>query len=108
MQALIGKWNVPFVIMHIQGQTRKHAKKTIYDDVVEEINYFFENQIKTFQKHGASKFIIDPGFGFGKTMNIIIPCLIIFNAFCGTFEYPVLAGISQEVDDQQGPWDQSG
>jgi dihydropteroate synthase len=68
MPALIGKHNIPFVIMHIQGIPETMQERPEYGDIVNDIHSFFERQIRLFRKAGAGKLIIDPGFGFGKSL----------------------------------------
>ena len=91
MAPLIGKHNLPFVIMHIQGRPGNMQKDPFYEDVVEEITVFFEKQIKLFQAHGANHLILDPGFGFGKTLAHNYSILKNLDHF-KALDYPLLAG----------------
>jgi dihydropteroate synthase len=95
MAPLIGKRNVPYVIMHIQGRPGNMQQNPVYNDVVEDIASFFEKQIITFQEHGASQLILDPGFGFGKTLKHNYKLLKDLKRFT-SFGYPILAGISRK------------
>ncbi len=95
MAPLIGKWNVPFVIMHIQGRPGNMQQNPTYNNVVEDIKAFFEKQIATFQEAGASKFILDPGFGFGKNDEHNYALLSNLHIFA-EMGYPVMVGLSRK------------
>ena len=95
MQELIGKYNIPFVIMHIQGKPENMQKDPRYDDVVEEIYKFFEARIDTLKKKGAEKLILDPGFGFGKTVAHNYQLLKSLSQYLD-LGYPLMAGLSRK------------
>lgn len=95
MAGLIGEWDVPYVIMHIQGQPGNMQQDPRYDDVPEEVATFFENQISLFRQHGASRLILDPGFGFGKTLEHNYTLLNKLDRF-SAFDYPIMAGLSRK------------
>ena len=95
MPVLIGKRNVPYVIMHIQGKPGNMQQDPQYEDVVEDIASYFEERINTFTQHGANRLILDPGFGFGKTLAHNYALLNKLERF-KAFAYPVLAGISRK------------
>ena len=95
MLKIIKKTNTPYVLMHIKGEPLSMQNNIQYDDFHNEIIYYFKNYIKKLNQHGISNIIIDPGFGFGKTieqnylMINMIPKL-------KQFGYPVLTGISRK------------
>jgi dihydropteroate synthase len=66
----------PVVIMHMQGNPADMQLAPYYEDVLAEINTFFEEQIRWLEERGLSRqrIIVDPGIGFGKTVehNLII------------------------------------
>ena len=62
------KFDATSVIMHIKGKPKDMQVNPIYDDVVLEIYNFFENRINFLKNNGLTKIIIDPGFGFGKSL----------------------------------------
>ena len=95
MPPLIGKWNVPYVIMHIRGMPGYMQADPHYDDVVEEVASWFKKQISIFTEHGASQLILDPGFGFGKTVEHNYTLLNKLEGF-SSFGYPVMAGLSRK------------
>jgi len=95
MAPLIGERDVPFVIMHIQGRPENMQNDPQYDDVVHEVSSFFDEQISIFEEHGATQLILDPGFGFGKTLEHNYILLDKFGHFASK-GYPVLAGLSRK------------
>jgi dihydropteroate synthase len=95
MPVLIGKWDIPFVIMHIQGKPGNMQKNPQYDNVVEDIKSFFEKQIRVFNEAGASQLILDPGFGFGKNDDHNYTLLGNLHIFAG-MGYPVMVGLSRK------------
>jgi dihydropteroate synthase len=68
MRTTIAKYNVPVVLMHMQGVPKTMQKNPIYQDVVAEISTFFEKQITSARNERIQHIIIDPGIGFGKTV----------------------------------------
>lgn len=68
MMKIIGKHNTPYVIMHIQGTPENMQVNPSYDNILNEIIGFFNTQIQAFKSHGANQLLLDPGFGFGKTL----------------------------------------
>jgi dihydropteroate synthase len=95
MAPFIGKRNIPFVMMHMQGRPENMQQNPQYADVVADIAAFFERQIKHFESFGAERLILDPGFGFGKTLEHNYSLLNNLERF-NTFGYPVMAGLSRK------------
>jgi len=95
MAKVIGNHKAPYVMMHIQGKPGNMQKNPKYEDVVEDIAAFFESQINNFLKYGASQLILDPGFGFGKTIKHNYTLLNRLDRF-SAFGYPVMAGLSRK------------
>ena len=95
MPAVIGKYKTPFVIMHIQGRPGNMQKNPYYKDVVEEVYEFFKKQLAVFTASGANQLILDPGFGFGKTIAHNYSLLNNLKAF-SSLGYPLLAGVSRK------------
>ena len=91
----IAKLQVPYIIMHIKGAPQNMQKNPTYDNVVKEIKNFFSQQIKKLNLKGINDIIIDPGFGFGKTLKHNYEILNNLNSF-NAFGLPVLAGISRK------------
>ena len=63
------------ILMHTSGKPETMQKNPKYKNVVKEVIYYFSNQIQSAYKSGINDVIIDPGFGFGKTISIIMKYL---------------------------------
>lgn len=68
MTELIAKLNVPYIIMHMQGNPQTMQKKPVYEDVVSDILMWFGQKTVSLMAEGVKDIIIDPGFGFGKNI----------------------------------------
>ncbi|MES2592148.1 MAG: dihydropteroate synthase [Bacteroidota bacterium] len=64
----IAKLQVPYVLMHIQGTPQTMQQNPDYEDVSKDVYDFFSKQLSKLSALGVSKVILDPGFGFGKTV----------------------------------------
>lgn len=99
LQALeeAAKANVPVCLMHMQGQPRTMQTNPTYDDLLGDIFAFFEDRISACEQVGIAreKIIIDPGFGFGKTLTHNYQLLAKLEDF-HQFGLPVLAGMSRK------------
>ena len=95
MSSLIGKRDIPFVIMHIQGVPGNMQVDPRYDDVLDEVITFLGKQAGIFREAGATRLILDPGFGFGKTVE---HNYILLNGLQEIVKlgFPVLAGVSRK------------
>lgn len=95
MAPLMGKHDAAFVIMHIQGRPGNMQKNPKYTDVVGEVKAFFRRQSDLFLEHGAAKLILDPGFGFGKTLEHNYELLKRLGEF-SDLGFPLMAGLSRK------------
>lgn len=68
MAQVVAQACVPVVLMHMLGEPRTMQQKPVYTDVVREIKEFLAERIAFARAHGIEKIIIDPGIGFGKTV----------------------------------------
>lgn len=89
--------NVPVCLMHMQGTPRTMQHNPQYDDLIKDILDFFVEKIKLCDQFGIEKnrILIDPGFGFGKTLADNYALLNGLDAF-HALELPVLAGLSRK------------
>ena len=87
--------NVPYIMMHIKGTPENMQINPNYSDVVKEIIFFFSQQIDKLKKIGVNDVIIDPGFGFGKTLENNYELLKKLDNF-KIFELPLLVGFSRK------------
>ena len=82
--------------MHIQGTPKSMQQNPQYDDVVNEIKLFFKQQLAKLAQLGVTNnIILDPGFGFGKTLEHNYKLLHHLNSF-KELGHPILAGISRK------------
>ena len=95
MLDMVAKLNVPFVIMHIQGTPKNMQDNPHYDDVVKEVKDFLFGQAVKLKSLGKGDIIIDPGFGFGKTVEHNFELLNRLDQFIHK-DYPLMAGLSRK------------
>jgi len=86
---------VPYVCMHMKGTPANMQKEPQYDDVAKEVLDFFIAKIQQCQTAGIKDIIIDPGFGFGKTIEHNFSLLKKMQVF-NMLNKPVLAGLSRK------------
>ena len=95
MYKVIAKYNVPYIIMHMKGSPANMQEKPEYDDVVQEIIKYFSEIVSKLKLVGINDIIIDPGFGFGKTIEHNYKLLNKLDNF-KIFELPLLVGVSRK------------
>jgi dihydropteroate synthase len=96
--SVVKEFNCPIILYHIRQTPKTMQQGQIsYEDVVRDIATFFDNQIEFGIKSGLSKnqFIIDPGIGFGKTIENNIELIKGIKNF-SRFEVPILIGVSRK------------
>ncbi len=88
---------VPICLMHMQGRPRTMQKDPAYDDVVSDISEFFRQRVANCLSAGIlrERLILDPGFGFGKTLEHNLTLLAGLDGF-GELGLPLLVGISRK------------
>lgn len=96
MWPLIAEKKIPFVVMHKQGSPHNMQDNPTYQNVVEEVFQFFSYQIRQAQELGVPDLILDPGFGFGKTLEHNYALLKWLDRF-EIFEKPILVGVSRKA-----------
>jgi dihydropteroate synthase len=95
MLSTVGLHNIPFVCTHMKGIPVNMQNAPTYDDLMKEIIDYFVERMKACQDAGVQQVIIDPGFGFGKTMEHnfqILEQLEMLHAL----HLPVLTGVSRK------------
>lgn len=95
MMKVINKNNTPYVLMHIKGNPETMQQNPQYDDFQRDVILFFKSYIKKLNTFGIKNIIIDPGFGFGKSIDDNYK-LINMIPILKKFGYPVLIGISRK------------
>lgn len=91
----IAKLNVPYILMHMRGNPQTMQKLTNYHDIVDEVLNYFISKTEGLKKSGLNDIIIDPGFGFSKTLEQNYTLLNNLQSF-QILELPILAGISRK------------
>lgn len=95
LPAAVGRLKVPLIAMHMRGTPRTMNTLTAYDDLVKEIITFFHEKIETFHRLGIRDIVIDPGFGFAKTVEQNFCLLRALEAF-RILGKPVMVGLSRK------------
>lgn len=91
----IGKMNVPYILTHIQGTPQNMQENPYYEDVIKDISTWLSERVKRLTKFGVKDVIIDPGFGFGKTIQHNYDLLNRLDSF-KVFQLPVMVGLSRK------------
>ncbi len=91
----ISELQVPYIIMHIQGTPMNMQKNPVYNNVVKEVVYYLSKKVEELKRLGVNDIIIDPGFGFGKTVEHNYELLNNLEYF-KIFELPLLVGFSRK------------
>jgi dihydropteroate synthase len=95
MFSVVEKLNVPYILMHMKGDPRTMQNKPVYEDIVADILKWFGDRIFKLKSAGLKDIIIDPGFGFGKTIDHNFELLRRLGDF-SIAGLPVLVGISRK------------
>lgn len=97
MKKILAEYKVPLVLMHIKGTPKNMQDNPQYQNVMEEIRTYLEDSIKMAKKAGIeeNKIIIDPGIGFGKTLEDNLKILKNLKEFASLGK-PVLIGVSRK------------
>jgi len=97
MAAVAAEYRVPVILMHMKGTPETMQLKPFYNDIISEIKEFFENAIIMAEKNGISrsKIIIDPGIGFGKTVEHNLLLINHLHEFT-SLDTPILIGPSRK------------
>ena len=91
----IGKLGVPYILMHMLGTPLLMEKNPVYEDIIRDISMFFTDKVKKLTTAGVKDVILDPGFGFGKTMAHHYELLNRLDSF-KVFQLPLLVGVSRK------------
>jgi len=95
MRKVAVKHNIPVVLMHMRGTPKTMQQNPVYQDLLGEITAFFQEQIATARKAGIQNIIIDPGIGFGKTVEHNLQILKHLGEF-KSLGCPILVGPSRK------------
>ena len=95
MLALVAKHQMAYIAMHKKGIPKTMQLHAHYEDVSQEVFDYFEQKSNLFKSMGIDQFIIDPGFGFGKTLEHNYALLNHWPKLM-SFNVPVLIGLSRK------------
>lgn len=95
MMEIIGKYKVPYVMMHMKGNPQNMMNKINYDKMLKEIMQYFSKKINQAISHKINDIIIDPGFGFAKDVNQNFDLLNNMDIL-KILEKPMMVGISRK------------
>ncbi|ANO48470.1 dihydropteroate synthase [Flavobacterium columnare] len=95
MFRVIAKHNVPFVMMHLKGTPKTMQQMVDYDDLLKEILFYFSEKIAKARSYGINDLILDPGFGFSKTLEQNFELLSKMELL-SIAELPILVGMSRK------------
>lgn len=96
MTDTVARLNVPYIMMHMKGTPQNMQQAPTYTHLTEEIIYYFAQKIQTLEARGVKDIIIDPGFGFGKTLAHNYELLNHLEQF-GILNHPILVGVSRKT-----------
>ena len=91
----VANLNVPYILMHMRGNPKTMQQLTHYDAFVKEVFLYFAEKVQQLRDLGVKDIILDPGFGFGKTLEQNYELMQRMGEF-RMFELPVLVGISRK------------
>ena len=91
----VASLKTPYILTHIKGNPENMQENPNYNSVINEITKYFQKKIKTLKSKGINNIIIDPGFGFGKSLQHNYEILNNLNKF-KKFNLPILIGVSRK------------
>lgn len=91
----VAELNVPYIMMHMRGTPQDMQKHPRYDNLLKEVFLYFARKVQQLRDLGVKDIILDPGFGFGKTVEHNYELLSHLEEF-RVFELPLLVGVSRK------------
>ncbi|MGI9527943.1 MAG: dihydropteroate synthase [Weeksellaceae bacterium] len=95
MFKIVAALKVPYILMHMQGTPQTMQNNPHYENIVLEVNEFYSTKINELKALGINDIILDPGYGFGKTVQHNYQ-LLKNQELLGFGEYLILAGVSRK------------
>ena len=92
---VVSELNVPYIMMHMKGTPQNMQKNPYYKCIEKEVIEYFSSKVKYLNDNGFKKIIIDPGFGFGKTIEHNYKLLNNLEKF-HILKLPIMIGISRK------------
>lgn len=91
----LAELQVPYILMHMQRRPENMQKAPVYENVVQEVLDFLIKEVDTLRQLGLKDIVIDPGFGFGKSVEHNYEILRSLHVF-KILDVPILAGVSRK------------
>jgi dihydropteroate synthase len=91
----VARLGVPYILMHMRGNPQTMQQMTQYQSFVKDVFIYFAEKLQQLRDLGQKDIILDPGFGFGKTLEQNYELMQHMNEF-KMFDLPVLVGISRK------------
>ena len=95
MVKTVSRLQVPYIAMHKKGLPKTMQDQPHYENVLQEVKLYLENKVKLYQNAGIEDIVLDPGFGFGKTLDDNYQLLKHLETF-HTLNCPLLVGVSRK------------
>ena len=95
MFATVARLGVPYVLMHMKGSPQTMQQEAQYDDVLKEVSLYFAEKVQRLRDLGQKDIILDPGYGFAKTLDQNYE-LLRKQEFLKVLELPIMVGVSRK------------
>jgi dihydropteroate synthase len=95
MFSMVARLKVPYILTHMKGTPQDMIKHAVYENILLEMTDYFQERIAMLRGMGVNEIMIDPGFGFAKTIDQNYHLLKNLNYF-KIFNLPILVGISRK------------
>jgi len=95
MYKTISEIRIPYILMHMRGNPKTMNSLTAYDNLFKDMINYFEGKILKLKESGVKDIILDPGFGFAKSLDQNYELLKNFTYF-EVLGYPLLVGLSRK------------
>lgn len=95
MMKTVAKYNVPYIMMHMKGNPKTMQSLANYEDILKEMLFYFSEKVNEARSFGINDLIIDPGFGFAKTLEQNFEVMSKLELF-QMLDLPILSGISRK------------
>ncbi len=95
MIGVVAKYKLPYIAMHMRGTPQSMQSMTHYDNVVEDVVSYFKERLEVLTQAGVERIVLDPGFGFAKSLDQNYELLAGVDRLCA-LGYPVLVGVSRK------------
>lgn len=91
----VARLGVPYIMMHMQGTPQDMQKEPRYENLIKDVFLYFSRKVQQLRDLGVKDIILDPGFGFGKTLEHNYKLMAHLEEF-RIFELPLLVGVSRK------------